>query len=188
MRSGRRTQDYHLIKTQADALFYAADIPSTAWGPLLTEEPRFKLVVLDDNNVSPKTQAEWFARLREKEFFSHPYLILISSDVDDSLSTGIGYDIMKRALSKEIRVQITESSRISTEVVNEETVFMLTNLTDEAPPERIQSARDWCYRHQTCFRLICATGDPASLLRRMKLKFNAAFYLDSRIVVEKTLA
>lgn len=188
MRKGHRTQDFHFIKTPRDAVYYAAAIPSTAWGPLLTEEPRFKLAVFDEDNVSPKLQAEWFARLRSRELFPKPYLILISSDVDDDLSTAQGYDLMKRALEKEIRVQITESSRIPEEEVNDETVFMLTNLYDEAPAERIQSVRDWCYRHKTCFRLLCATGEPGVLVRRLKLKFNAVFYLDSKMVSEKNFA
>lgn len=188
MRSGRRTADYHRIKTQLDAHYYAAEIPSTAWGPLLTEEPNFKLVVLGENNVSPKVQSEWFARLRNHEFFGQPALILLVSDVDDSMATGHGYDLMKRALTKDIRVQITESSGVPTESTSEETVFMLTNVTDEAPPERIQMVRDWCYRHKTCFRLVCATGDPAVIMRRLKLRFNAVFYLDSRVVEERNMA
>ncbi len=188
MRTGKRTQDFHFIKTTKDALYYAAEIPSTAWGPILIDEPRFKLVVFDDDNISPKIQAEWFARLRSGEMFSKPYLILVSSDVDDDMSISQGYDLMKRALEQEIRVQITESSRIREEEVNDETVFMLTNIYDEAPPERIQSVRDWCHRHKTCFRLLCATGDPTVLIRRLKLKFNAVFYLDSNVVSEKTFA
>lgn len=188
MRTGRRTQDYYFIKTEKDGLYYAADIPSTAWGPLLTEDPRFKLAVFDDDNISPKMQTEWFARLRSGEMFSLPYLILVSSDVDDDVSTAQGYDLMKRALEKGIRVQVTESSRIPEEETNDETVFMLTNVYDEAPPERIQSVRDWCYRHKTSFRILCATGDPAVLVRRLKLKFNAVFYLDSKVVSEKNFS
>lgn len=186
MRSDKRTADYHLIKDNpAHALYYAAAIPSTAWGPLIIKEPDFKLIVTDDSNVTPKVQSEWFKRVRDAEFFDSPYLIVVSSDLDDDLSTSIGYDLMKRALAKKLRVQITESSSIPVEKVTGETVFMLTNLTDDAPPERVQAARDWCYRHQTYFRVLCCAGDPSVLVRRLKLAVNAVFYLDSKIAVER---
>lgn len=187
MRKGYRTQDYHFIKSQTDALYYAADIPSTAWGPTMTEDPKFKLAVFDETNVGMKEQVEWFSRMRNGELFDRPYLVLLSSDVDDSVATAHGYDLMKRALLKH-RVQITESAGIKEEKTDEETVFMLTNVYDEAPAERVQSIRDWSYRHKTSFRLICGTGDPGVLLRRLKLKFNAVFYLDSKVVTEKNFA
>lgn len=188
MRTGRQSPDFHLIKTKTDALYYAADIPSTAWGPFLTEVPQFKLVVFDEDNVSQQIQATWFSKLRSGEMFPHPYLVLVTSDADDDLTVAQGYDLMKRALSKNLRVQITESSTVKEEKSNEETVFMLTNVYDEAPPERIQLVRDWCYRHKTCFRIICAAGSPSVLVRKLRLKFNAVFFLDSKVVSEKSFA
>jgi len=188
MRKGYRTQDYHKIKTPRDGLYYAAEIPSTSWGPTLTEDPKFKLVVFEEENISPKVQAEWFTRLRSGELFALPYLILISSDVDDDAALVQGYDLMKRAIEKTIRVQITESARVPEERADDETVFLLTNVYDEAPPERIQLVRDWCYRHKTCCRILCATGDPNTIIRRLKLKFNAVFFLDSKVVTEKSFA
>lgn len=188
MRNGKRTPDYHRIKNQSDALYYAADIPSIAWGPTTEEKPRFKLTVLDDQSVSPKTQDDWFDRMRSGEFFSLPYLILLSSTSDDDTSIVHGYDLMKRALSKGLRVQITDSAGVHEEIVRDESVFMLTNIYDEAPPERIQAIRDWCHKHKSCFRILCAGGDPATLMRRVKLKFNAVFHMDSAAVVERNLA
>ena len=190
MRTGKRTQDFYLIKGQKDAHYYAAGIPSTAWGPLIEDKPKFKLLVLDgeSSNLFPKVQEEWFERMRSGEFFSLPYLILLSASADDSASISHGYDLMKRALSKNIRVQITESSGIKEEATREETVYMLTNVYDEAPPERMQDIRDWCHRHETSFRILCAAGDPAVLIRRLKLSFNAVFYLDSRITTERNMA
>lgn len=186
MRSGNRTADYHLIRENpTHALYYAASIPSTAWGPLLSQDPSFKLIVTDEGNISPKEQGQWFKRLKEAEFFDLPYLFVVSSDLDDDLATNIGYDLMKRALAKRLRVQITESSSISEEEVSGETLYMLTNLTDDAPQERIQAVRDWCYRHKTYCRILCTAGDPAVLVRRLKLAVNAVFYLDSRVAVEK---
>lgn len=190
MRKSRyRSQDAHRVKTQREGLYYAAAIPSTAWGPLLEKDPSFKLVVFDEDNISAKMQQEWFVRLREGELFSEPYLILITSNIDDDAAVSRGYDLMKRAVEKGIRVQITESSRISLEKRHsDEDVVMLTNIYDEAPTDRIQAIRDWCYQNDVCCRILCGTGDPADLMRRLKLKFNAVFYLDSKVVTEKSLA
>jgi len=179
MRSGRRTQDYHFIKTERDALYYAAEIPSVAWGPPPKEvNPPFKVIVADSYTVTPKEQKKWFDSLWEGEMFSVPYLIIVSSDEDDSVAVSLGYNLMKKALENN-RVQITGSAGIKEEETNEETVFMLTNLYSEAPEERIQKVRDWCYRHKDCFRILCSAGDPAVLVRRLHLRFNAVFSVES---------
>lgn len=188
MKTGKRTQDYHKIGSPTDALYYAADIPSTAWGSLLEASPRFKLVVMDDQSVSPKVQEDWFERLRSGELFSLPYLVLLSSDSDDDASITQGYDLMKRALGQGLRVQITDSSSIPSENVRDESVFMLTNFYDEAPAERVQLVRDWCHKHKSNFRILCTAGSPDVILRRTKLKFNAVFYVDSKIVIERSMA
>lgn len=188
MRKGNKTADYHLIKTHGDAMQYAAAIPAASWGPVSSEEPKFKLIVAEDSSISQNAQKEGWTRLKSTEFFALPCLVLLTSDLNDALATNMGYDLMKLALMKGLRVQITESSRITTEAVRDETVFMLTNVTDEAPPERFQSVRDWCYRHEDCFRVICASGDPTTILRHLKLQFDAQLYLDSRAVVEKNFA
>lgn len=188
MRKGKRTADYHLIKTQGDAILYAAEIPATSWGPVSSEDPKFKLIVTEDSSISQNSQKEGWTKLKSAEFFDLPYLILLTSDLNDALSLSTGYDLMKLALMKGLRVQITESSRIPFEGVKDETIFMLTNVMDEAPPERFQAVRDWCYQHQDCFRVICAAGDPSTIIRHLKLQFDAQLYLDSRAVVEKNFA
>jgi len=178
MRSGKRTQDFHFIKTERDALYYAAEIPSVSWGPIKDRKLSFNLLVSEDYSISPKEQASWFKKLAEGEMFSKPYLVLISSRDDDSLAVSVGYDLMKKALERR-RVQVTGSAGINQEETHDETVFMLTNVYEEAPSDRIQSVRDWCYRHKESFRILCASGDPIAIKKRLRLKFNALFYLDS---------
>jgi len=187
MRSGKRTQDYHFIKTERDALYYAAEIPSTSWGPPKKEKLSFSLLVADAYQVTPKEQSTWFEKLWSGEMFSQPYLVLLAAEEDDSLPVVTGYNLMKNALEKH-RVQITGSAGIKTERTDEETVFMLTNVYSEAPEDRIQAIRDWCYRHKDSFRLICSAGDPAALQKRMRMKFNAMFLLDSERVEERDFA
>jgi hypothetical protein len=188
VRGKRRTKDFHFIKTPTDAVYYAAEIPRTAWKAPKHSSPGFQLVVVGEKTLTPAKQKTWYKRLWEGEMFSDPYLVLLCSEHTDSLAIEIGYDLMKKALAKGLRVQITESSRIREEETREETVFMLFNVYDEAPPDRIQQVRDWAYRHKTVFRIICAVGDPGTLLRKLKLKFNAVFLVENKIREERTLA
>lgn len=188
MRRGRSSSpDKYLIKSVVDAKYYSANIPSTAWGPLLTQEPKFKTLMVHDDDIPAKTQSEWFSRLQKGEMFSAPYLVLIGSELDDSLALAYSYDLMKRALRLDLAVQITESSAIQREEVEDESVFMLTNLYDDVPVDRLQSVRDWCRKHEACFRLLCVAGDVATFIRKLKIEVNAVFLLDSRIVSERNL-
>lgn len=188
MRNGIRTADYHRAKTLKERLYYGAGIPSTAWAPPATKPPKFKMFNVTDSPVSPKTQDEWFDRVWKGEMFSLPYLILLASDHDDDRAVSYGYDLMKIALDKGFRIHVTESSRVPEDVCKEEQVFMLINLHEDATPERVQMVRDWAYRHEADFRIVCAAGDPAVLTKKLRLKFNAIFYMDSKIVSEKTFA
>lgn len=192
MRHKYRTQDYYRIKTDRDALYYSAGIPSSAWGPPTTRLPRFRSVQVKEGGsiITTGEQREWFERLRAGEFFMKPLLLLISSPDNDDPSLIAGYDVLKLALSREprIRVHITESSRVAWDRWREETVFMLTNVYDDSPRERVQLIRDWAFKHEDNLRIVCAAGDPATLVRRTRLKFNAVFYIDSTVTVEKSFA
>lgn len=195
------TADSYLIKTPTQALYYAADIPPAAWGPLLTEDPEFKLAVFDGEggNVSPQVQREWFSRMRSGELFSLPYLILMVGDESEDVALLHGFDMMKRALGASMRVNISDSSSWTEERrekakgrteglvqahTEEETVHMLYNVSDEGTKDRVQIVRDWIFRHKSYFRLVCAAGDPAAIRRKLKVDFNAVFYLSSRTRVE----
>ncbi|RLC09393.1 MAG: hypothetical protein DRI24_21875 [Deltaproteobacteria bacterium] len=192
MRHKYRTQDYYRIKTDRDALYYSAGIPSSSWGAPSSKPPRFKTVQVkeDGTPVTVKVQQEWFSRMMEGEFFSKPWLFLISSPEDDDASLSMGFDLLKVALGKEprLRVHVTESSRAQWDKWREETVFLLTNVWDDAPRERLQLVRDWSFRHEDNFRVICAAGDPATLIRKTRLKFNAVFYVDAKRVIEQSFA
>ena len=192
MRYKYRTQDYYRIKTEWDALYYAAGIPSSAWGPPSKKLPKFKTVQVKDEGtpVTAKLQQEWFEKMRNGEFFNRPGLFLISSPDSDDPAMLAGYDILKVALAQEprVRVHVTESSRVQWDKWREETVFMLTNVYDDAPKERLQLIRDWSFRHEDNFRIVCAAGDPATLVRTTRLKFNAVFCVDSTHTVEKSFA
>jgi len=188
MRRGRSSSpDKHLIKSVVDAKYYSANIPSTAWGPLITQEPKFKTLLVHDDDITAKIQGEWFSRLQKGELFSTPYLVVLGSELDDSLALAYGYDLMKRALRSEYAVQITESSTIQREEVEDESVFMLTNLYDDVPVDRLQLVRDWCKKHEACFRLLCVAGDIATFIRKLKIEVNAVFLLDTKVVSERNL-
>jgi len=177
MRSKYRTQDYYRTKTDRDRLYYSAGIPSSNWGPPDKNSPNFKTVsVRDGAVVTAKVQTEWHERMRKGEFFHKPWLFLIASPDDDAMALSVGYDVLKVALESEprIRVHITESSR-KWEKTNEETVFLLTNVYDDLPRERSQLVRDWAFKHEDNFRIICAAGDPAVLIRRLRLKLTQSF-------------
>lgn len=187
MRSGRSSSpDKYLIKSVIDARYYAANIPSTAWGPLITQDPKFKTVLIHDDDITAKLQSEWFTKLKAGEMFASPYLVVLGSELDDSLALAYGYDLMKRALRSTLQVQITESSAVAKEEVEEETVFMLTNLYDDMPLDRLQLVRDWCHRHDACFRLLCVAGDIASFVRKLKIEVHAVFVLDAKVVTERS--
>lgn len=192
MRHKYRTQDFYRIKTDRDALYYSAGIPSSAWNPPSKTLPKFKTVRIktDGSPVTAKLQQEWFDRMMTGEFFAKPWIFLISAPDNDDQALEAGYDVLKTALGREprIRVHITESSRVQWDKSREETVFMLTNVYDDSPRERFQLIRDWAFRHEDCFRIICAAGDPAALVRKTRLKFNAVFYVDSTRTVEKSFA
>jgi hypothetical protein len=192
MRHKYRTQDYYRIQTERDALYYSAGIPSSEWGPRSENAPTFKTVQVkeDGTPVTAKVQQEWFKRMMSGEFFSKPRMFLIISPDNDDQSLALGFDLLKVALEREprIRVHVTESSRVKWDKWREETVFMLTNVYDDPPRERLQLIRDWAFQHEDNFRVICASGDPASLIRKSRLKFNAIFYVDSTRVVEKSFA
>lgn len=192
MRHKYRTQDFYRIKSDRDALYYSAGIPSSAWGPPCKTPPKFKTVRVKDNAtpVTAKVQQEWFERMMKGEFFAKPWVFLVSSPDNDDQSLLAGYDVLKIALDKEprLRVHVTESSRAQWDKWREETVFMLTNVYDDAPKERVQLIRDWAFRHEDNFRIICAAGDPAVIVRKTRIKFNAVFYVDSTRTVEKSFA
>lgn len=191
MRSKYRTQDYYRAKTDRDKLYYAAGIPSNNWGLPSSQPPTFKTVsVREGSVVNAKVQADWYKRTRAGEFFDKPWLFLICSPDDDAIALQMGYDILKVALEEKpeegkhrIRVHITESSK-KWEKTKDERVFLLTNVYDDVPRERAQLIRDWAFRNEDNFRIICAAGDPSVLIRRLRLKFNAVFYVDPTRVVE----
>ena len=189
MRHKYRTQDFYRAQTERDKLYYAAGIPSSYWGAPSDRLPSFKKFQINDNNlVTSKVQAEWYQRLRSGEFFTKPYLILIIANLDDDRAMAAGFDILKRALAEDRRVHVTESSMVPRDRYRDETIFMLTNVSDEAPRERFQLVRDWAFKHEDSFRLVCAAGDPDVLIRKSRLKFNAVFFLESKRVTETTLA
>tara|TARA_R100001132_G_C3271741_1_gene93826 strand:+ start:845 stop:1423 length:579 start_codon:yes stop_codon:yes gene_type:complete len=192
MRGKYRTQDYYKTKTERDKLYYAAGIPMMYWGPPSKEVPDFKMSSVRDNSppISVNTQKEWYKRTINGDFFGTQFLFLITSPEDDVSSLRVGFNILKYALESDpmIRVHITESSKHWAKS-REETVFMLTNVYDDAPKERVQAIRDWSFAHEDVFRIICAAGDPSVIVRRTKLKFNGIFqvkpYVES---VEKSFA
>lgn len=175
-------QDKYRIKSTQDAFYYAAEIPSSHWGPPLTEAPKFKPVVLGDANVSIKVQEEWFNQIIGGDMFQLPYLVLIASDTSDTLALDYGYSLMKEALAKDLRINITDSSELSNRYrpSTEEPVVMLKNVYEVTTIERVQNVRDWCRRHEKCFRVICSAGNPSSILSQMMIDANAAFFIDSR--------
>lgn len=194
MRTGYKTADFHRCKTDKDRLYYSAAIPSNFWEAPNFDNVRFKTFALQNEApVVARTQKEWFDRLIAGEFFSLPYLIMLTADVDDNRSTGIGFDVMKVALERHNeRIHVTEASNYYAEKndvpKHDEQVRMLINVYDDSPNERIQIARDWAHSNDACFRLLCTAGDPGALIKRLRLKFHAVFYIESKVVTEKVLA
>lgn len=195
MRTGYRTADFHRCSTDRDRLYYSAGIPSACWNPPPTDFSglRFKTFSLEgEAPVVSRAQREWFDRMVKGEFFSLPYLMIISADIDDYKSTGLGFDLMKLALAKGERIHVTEAANVHSEKNetprHEESVRMLVNVYDDSPPERIQLARDWAYSNEACFRVLCTSGDPGQLIKRLRLRFNAAFYVESKTIIEKDMA
>lgn len=181
MRNKYRSQDYYSISSARDGLYYAAGIPRSYWEPRRDDMPTFKTTKVREGSppVTKKTQEEWYARTTSGEFFTRPFLFLLTSPNDDTDSLRVGYNILKFALESDpmIRVHVTESSKHWVKATGEK-VFMLSNVYDDAPRDRVQAIRDWSTMHEDSFRIICAAGDPEVLVRRTKLKFNAVFQVN----------
>jgi len=165
-----RTADYHRVKTQQDALFYSASIPYLYW-----KKEDITPMFLPIANCGAYDQETKFKTLISKDtIFKKPYLIFIGSS-DEYSSLLISYDLMKKALLLDNKVQITDSSLVQEEIVIDETVFMLTNIFDRGTNERVMKARDWIYRHKEYFRIVTMACDPYEFSLQIRVTPNAMF-------------
>jgi hypothetical protein len=175
-----KTADSYRIVTHQDALFYAAGIPYLYWRPF-KETPFF----LPINGNEGYDQASKFKKLQNSDkIFKKSHLVFVGAEDEDSAFLVV-YEWMKRALSYDLKVQITDSACINKEVYTDETVFMLINVFHQCTTERLQSIRDWSYRHKDCFRIITMACDPYDFSLQTKLTPNAMLYLNSMNVVRK---
>jgi len=175
MRHGEyRTADFYRIKSQKDALYYAAEIPSVYWKDVAIS-PTF-LTICSNADYDQETK---FKKLigADAKIFSKPYLFFISSGNEDSASL-VSYSIAKTALVNGIKIQVTDSAMSRQEKCENESVFFLTNVFDKVTDERLMHIRDWCKKHQDCFRIIVMAGDPYEFGLRVHLTPTAMFYIN----------
>ena len=167
------SQDYFRIKPNTrDGIYYSAGIPSTHWGPLMEKPGPFSRVTTETIRIDPKTQAEFYQDMQEGTYFTEPYLILMTAPTETRLLEH-GYDLMKRAVARRTRLQITEAATINEEKTTGETLYMLINVHDDATEERVHSIRDWCTRHRDHCRIVCVVGSPSVILNKLRLDFDA---------------
>lgn len=174
MRTGEyRSADFYKIKSQQDALFYAADIPYLYW-----KESILSPIFLPISNCSAYDQETRYQKLVDKEtVFSKNHLIFIGS-CDESSSLLLSYSLMKKALLAGNKVQITDSSLIKEEKINDEAVFMLTNIFDKGTTERTMHCRDWIYKHKDYFRVVTMACDPYEFSLQVRVTPIAMFNVD----------
>jgi hypothetical protein len=129
--------------------------------------------------VGIKVQEEWYQELMNGELFSHPYLIYVSSSDVSGLSDRIGYEVMKVALNKGLRVQITNAGQTDKEEVDDEEIFMLHNVFFDCNKYRLQLIRDWITSHDDCFRLVVISGPcPYEFSKMIYLEPDAMFKIN----------
>jgi len=174
MRHGEnRSADYHRIRSTQDAAYYSAGIPFVYW-KAFTESPFF----LPINGNEGYNQQAKFNRLQNSDkIFDKNHLIYVGAEDEDSASL-IVYEWMKRALFLNCKIQITDSALIKEEHVEDETVFMLTNLFHKCTSERIMHSRDWIFRHKDCFRILVMACDPYDFAQQVRVKASAMFNLN----------
>ena len=160
------------------AQYYSACIPRSYWGPPSEKPPRFSQATVDPDAppIPAATQLEFYNKIVKGNLWNTPSCFLFISEGDDQKSLQVGFDLAKRATQLDKKVNIVQSANYFYKYT-EEKVHMMHNVYDEAPFDRIQRIRDWYFRHDDCFRYLCAAGNPAVLLRRYKLKFNGIFYM-----------
>ena len=182
-----RTQDFYRAKTHKEIYYYSAGIPSTAWNTF-SGKVRFCLTMYNDKQISPEEQQKWYEKFKTDIIeYAKPYLILIGGIEDDHLSNLLSYELMKVALDNGQKIQITDAEEIKKElrikkdeqITGNETILMLNNVYLECTDERIQTVRDWIYRHKEDFRVIALGGDPSKFIKRCRVKPNVLLYVDS---------
>jgi hypothetical protein len=130
--------------------------------------------------VGVQLQEEWFPKVIDGRMFEDPYLIYMSCIGSDELACRYGYEIMKKALAADLRVQITNAARIDKEETDGETVFMLHNVFKDANQYRMQCVRDWITVHEDCFRLVVITGIcPYEFSKKIAVNPHAMFLLET---------
>jgi hypothetical protein len=183
MRKFESKSEKKRARTPLELLYYGAGIPSRVWS-----KPNFNIKFNpimgreEDSSikVSPQTQEEWFPTLTAGELLEDPYLIYLSSVGSDELGCRVAYELMKTALQKDVRVQITNAARIDKEETDEETVFMLHNVYGDANNYRMQSIRDWITIHDDCFRIVVIAGMcPYEFSKRVHMEPHAMFLIDT---------
>jgi len=183
MRKIKSPNEARKIKDERDALYYGAGIPSVAWSTPRAK-PKFSPVMGEEDDpeikVGVQIQDEWFKQMLTGDMFHDPYLVYLASIDSDDLACRYAYEVMKQALTIDLRVQITNAARIDKEEINEESVFMLHNVFKEANPYRIQCVRDWITVHDDCFRIVVITGmDPYTFSKMVHVNPHAMFLLEN---------
>lgn len=131
--------------------------------------------------VSIKVQEEWWPEILSGALFGDPFLVFLGTlEPNDELACRYAYEVMKAALRKDLRVQITNAARIDKEETDGETVFMLHNVFKEANNYRLQCIRDWITVHEDCFRIVVMAGlDPYQLSKLIHIKPHGMFLLEA---------
>jgi hypothetical protein len=183
MRKFKSEYESRKISTPDDALYYGGGIPSIAWG-----KPKLNIQFLPimggegdgEVKVGVQTQEEWFPTIMAGDMLTEPYLIFLSSVGSDALALRATYELMKVALHKDMRVQITNAARIDKEDSEDgETVFMLHNVFEDANKYRMQSIRDWITIHEDCFRIVVIAGMcPYAFSKQVRVEPHAMFKVD----------
>ncbi len=184
-----RTADFYKAKTPKEKLFYSGGIPSENW---LDFKENFNFIYMGDKKekiTQSQQHQNWSYDVLD---FSQPYLIIIGGVDYDKLALSLSYELMKKALCSiknqdkynktYHRIQITDASLIKEEKVEDEDVLMLINVFSECTIDRIQSIRDWVYKHKEYYRLIAMTGNPFIFSKKCGLKPNMLLYVEEEYI------
>lgn len=179
--SNKASPDANRIKTEQDAAFYAAGIPSQFWKP--DSEPTFRPFRVDEEHpviVADSQAAKWATLTQDIRYLQLPKLVVICCETVENMALSAMFSLARLAVESGMTIQVDNAATFKPyddDLVMEPLAF-LYNVSPPVTYQRRQVIRDWSHVYNASFRVVACLGDPATAITDLGITPSYVFYVN----------